>query len=157
MRKIICRSAGLRLGIVALTFISVPAPAQVVGPWAVEKSMFSSNMCLAKHEGVSGMKYERGPQGFSSRFSIIYPEKSLEGDNVSVQVDLDGGSFSTLADGDVGVVLKIDDLELQFALENSRSIRVRRGGETVFQRSLDDMSKALPALRRCAELRSRSE
>lgn len=88
---------------------------------------------------------------------MMYPEKSLEGDNVSVQVDLDGGSFSTLADGDVGVVLKIDDLELQYALENSRSIRVRRGGETVFQRSLDDMSKALPALRRCAELRSRSE
>lgn len=155
MRKIICRSAGLGLGIVALTFTLVPAAAQVVPLWTVEKSMFSSNTCLAKHEGASGMEYERGPQGFSSRFSMIYPEKSFKGDNVSVQVDLDSGSFSTLADGDVGVVLKIDDLELQFALENSRSIRVRRGGETVFQRSLDDLSKALPALRRCAELRSR--
>ena len=154
MMKLIGRSAGLGLGIAALTLTHFPAEAQVVGLWAVEKDMFSSNTCLAKHEGASGMSYERGPQGFSSRFFMAYPENRLEGDNVSVQVDLDGGSFSTLAEGDFGVLLKIEDLELQSALESSRSIRVRHGGETVFQRSLDDLSKALPALRRCAELRA---
>lgn len=155
MRKLTGRSAGLGLEIAALTVTPLPAEAQVVGLWAVEKDMFSSNTCLAKHEGASGMHYERGPQGFSSRFFMAYPEKSLQGDNVSVQVDLDGGSFSTLAKGDYGVLLKIEDLELQSALESSRSIRVSHGGETVFQRSLDDLSKALPTLRRCAELRSR--
>ncbi len=59
MRKLIGRSAGLGLGIAALTVTPFPAEAQVVGLWAVEKDMFSSNMCLAKHEGASGMMYKR--------------------------------------------------------------------------------------------------
>lgn len=122
--------------------------AQDKGPWVIEKDMFVNNACSAKHAEAGGMIYMRAPQGKLSRFSILYPTKDLEGENVSVEVELEGGRFSTLADGGFALSLEIGE-ELQAVLERSHFIRVRHGGDIVFDRSLDGLSKAMPALRRC--------
>ena len=128
--------------------ISSSANAQQVGPWFIEKSMGVSNACTAMHTEAGGMQYTRAPQGKYSSFWFAYPKKNLEGENVSVVVETDSGTFSSLADGGFGVKLEIGE-DLQTALERSKFIRVRHGSDILFDRSLDGLFKAIPALRKC--------
>lgn len=132
--------------------ISSSVSAQQMGPWLIEKSTFVSNACTAKHTEAGGMSYTRAPQGKYGSFWIEYPKKELEGENVPVVVETDSGTFSSLADGGFGVSLEIGE-DLQTALERSKFIRVRHGSDIVFDRSLDGLFKAIPALRKCVAQR----